>query len=283
MKHFLLEQFHSLPWLKNTNHLPLIGIGGSARNISLIHQRQTDYPLAGIHQYEFSQNELQRINMMLQQSTFEERLSIDGLSKERADIIIPAAEVISSLSTYINTDTFIMSQKGLRDGIFYEELVLTLDTHRSKDVAEESFNQLSRTYKVNINHVKHIAFLATSLYRELVSYCQFDHDNDKALRLLNQSAKVLYIGEHINTEASSQHTFYLLTNLTIEGISHQDRLAIAFISSFKSKSLLNQFARPFKDLLTKEQLKLYEFLGTIMKLSYSLDITRRQIITKLGT
>ncbi|TWI57777.1 exopolyphosphatase [Halalkalibacter nanhaiisediminis] len=282
IKVFISSQLKTLSWLQENRDYPVIGIGGSARNLSLIHQRQIEYPLAGLHQYEFSRTELHNLNKMLQQTTYEERLSIDGLSKDRADIIVPAAEVISSLVDHVNADTFIMSRKGLRDGIFYEELLRSMETRYFPNVAEESFYQLSHSYEVNLDHVNHITYLATRLYQELSANCSTKHDQKVALQLLKHSARVLYIGEYINSEASSQNTFYLVTNMTIEGLSHQERLAIAFISSFKSKSQLMQFAKPFKNLLHKKQLKLYEFLGSIMKLAYCLDRTKRNAVVEIG-
>ncbi|WP_332690988.1 exopolyphosphatase [Halalkalibacter lacteus] len=282
LKNYIKEQLHTLPWLKNKSNYPVIGIGGSARNLSLIHQRQIEYPLPGIHQYEFTKEDLIELNDMLQQSTIEERLMLDGLSKERADIIIPAAEVISSLVSFVKAETFIMSRKGLRDGVFYEEVLKEVETTRFPNVVEESFHQLTHNYEVSVDHVNHVSSLATQLYNELSSFCHVEHSSENARTLLNQSARVLYIGEYINNDASSQNTFYLLTNMTIEGLSHRDQLAIAFISSFKSKTQLLKYAEPFQRIIQKKDLRFYEFLGSIMKLAYSLDRTRRKAILEIG-
>ncbi|WP_441316790.1 Ppx/GppA phosphatase family protein, partial [Halobacillus trueperi] len=45
LRHYLIEQFQSLPWLKKKN-VPLIGIGGGARNLVQIDQNLKEYPLA---------------------------------------------------------------------------------------------------------------------------------------------------------------------------------------------------------------------------------------------
>ncbi|ARK29356.1 Exopolyphosphatase [Halalkalibacter krulwichiae] len=282
LKQFIKVQLDTLPWLKEKETLPVIGIGGSARNLSLIHQYQTEYPLAGIHQYEIPQQELIEINQMLQQSTLEERMHLEGLSKDRVEIIIPAVEVIKSLTDYVQSESFIMSSKGLRDGIFYEQLLKSMEADRFPNVVEESFYQITEKYQINQENVTHISTLAKQLHQELAPFSEVDFDNDYAIMLLAQSAKVLYIGESINNEASSQNTFYLLTNMTIEGLSHKERLAVALISSFKSKSKMLQYAKPYNKLLEKNDLKLYEYLGSIMKIAYSLDRTRRRAIARIG-
>lgn len=282
LRTFIEEQLDTLPWLRERDNYPVIGIGGSARNLSLIHQRQEDYPLAGLHQYEFPKEDLIHLNSMLQNSTTEERLSLDGLSKDRVDIIIPAAEVITSIVKHVKAETFVMSRKGLREGVFYEELLRSMETTQFPNVVEESLYQLSNNFELNSEHVTHISHLANQLYTRLVNFCTIEHNMDEAKTLLNQSARLLYIGEYINNEASSQNTFYLITNMTIEGLSHRERLAIALISSYKSKSQMHQYAKSFNKLISKKELKYYEFLGSIIKLAFSLDRTRRKVITNIG-
>ncbi|KHF41857.1 exopolyphosphatase [Halalkalibacter okhensis] len=279
---YIINQLGTLPWLKEKKAYPVIGIGGSARNLALIHQRKENYPLAGLHQYEISKQELLDINTMLQHSTIEERIELDGLSKDRVDIIVPASTVIAQIVSHVKANTFILSRKGLRDGVFYEELLKAMETSRFPNVVEESLYQLSNSYELNVEHVNHISLLANQLYTRLYNYCPVEHNSSDAITLLNQSARLLYIGEYINNEASSQNTFYLLTNMTIEGLTHRERLAIALISSYKSKSQMNQYAKAFDKLLTKKELKYYEFLGAILKLAYSLDRTRRKVITNIG-
>ena len=44
------EKFSSLPWIKDVA-FPVIGIGGSARNLAQVHQQKTNYPLSGVHEY----------------------------------------------------------------------------------------------------------------------------------------------------------------------------------------------------------------------------------------
>lgn len=276
LKGFLKEQFSSLKWLKQ-NDLPVVGIGGSARNLSLISQRKSNYPLAGLHQFEMSFEDLKAITNNLKKLSFKERQMVDGLSKDRADIIIPAAEAIFTFMEVTGAQKFIMSNKGLRDGLFYEELFGQFKIECFPNVAEESFFQLSQAYDVNSNNVKYISKLATELFYELQPHFNYTL-TDLDLRLLHLACRVLYIGEFISYESSSQHTFYLLTNLSIDGLSHIDRLKIALIASFKSKNALYSYISPYKEWLDVEAIGKLEILGAILKFSYSLNKTRQQSI-----
>ncbi|GAE30703.1 exopolyphosphatase [Halalkalibacter hemicellulosilyticus] len=281
LRKFILNELKTLSWLKKLTVQSVIGIGGSARNISLIHQRQSQYPLTGIHQYEYPTSDLMQMNQQLQRTNYVERLTIDGLSKDRADIIIPAAEVIASIVHYVKAETFIMSRKGLRDGVFYEELLRKMETTFFPNVAEESFFQLAQSYEIPLDQANQIHFIAKKLYEQL-SPLIVKHNEDETLRILRYGANVFYMGKYINQEASSQNTFYLLTNMTIDGLSHQERLAIALLASFKSKSQLQTYAKPFKKLLSKMDMKLYETLGAILKIAYVLNCSHQKAIIDIG-
>lgn len=277
---FLRNQFASLPWLKKAN-LPVIGIGGTARNLSLIHQRKTNYPLPGIHQYELSKKDIEDVQNLLISTNYADRQNIDGLSKDRADIIIPGVQTILTLVDFIDAKNFIMSSKGLRDGIFYAEILKPLNVELFPDVTLENLVQLSRQFNMNEQDSDYLFKIAISIYEQLAPYVDSSLYNNDHYTLLKYSAKVFYIGEFINPEASSQHTFYLLTNMTIAGLAHKERLALAFIASFKSRSQMNEYYRPFAHLVAKEDLKRFEYLGAILKLSYALNRTRRNLFSDL--
>lgn len=279
LKTFLISQFLSVPWISE-NNLPLVGIGGTARNISLIHQRKINYPLAGLHQYEMSFASINEVTSSLKPLTNKQRQMVEGLSRDRADIIIPAAEAIFTLMDISGSKTFIMSNKGLRDGLFYEELLNQLNIDYIQNVAEESLYQLTQDYEINIDHVKYISKLATQLSLEIKDHFQYSLSNGD-LHLLHLSCRVLYLGEFISHEASSQHTFYLLTNRSIEGLSHIERLKIALIASFKSRNFLNSYITPYKHWFPKEEIEKLELLGSILKFCYSLNRTKRQVVSHI--
>ncbi|WP_078552806.1 Ppx/GppA phosphatase family protein [Bacillus alkalicellulosilyticus] len=277
---YLISQFESLPWLKNCG-LPVIGIGGSARNLSLIHQRMVGYPLAGLHQYQLSKEGIISVQDKLRSFSIDERHNIDGLSKDRTDIIIPAVQAILTLVNFTNAPSFTMSNKGLRDGIFYEEVLSQLGLEHFPNVAEESFYQLTHAFEMNIEHVKQVGTLAKKIYKQLTPYLTEMRNAEEDIKLLKYSSRVLYIGEFITSEASSEHTFYVLTNLSIDGLTHRERLALALIASFKSRSSLYRHAESFSQLLTKEDVKQFELLGAILKLSFALNRTRRNVVHKV--
>ncbi|MFD2704169.1 exopolyphosphatase [Salibacterium lacus] len=282
LSEFLFEQFKSLPWLQDASGLPVIGIGGSARNMALVHQAQCDYPLSGLHQYEMTAVDIKDVLQNFEKSGFKQRENMEGLSKDRADVIIPAVRVIHELISYLQSEYFMMSSKGLREGLFFEELLREHALHALPEVAEESFFQLSREFEMNEEYVQEVGSLARTLYAQLEESIPEQLKCPDNVPLLKKSARVLYIGDFISNETSSQHTFYVLTNRSIDGIPHSERLAMAFIASFKSKSWMKRLSPPFQNYVSKKEFKRYELLGSILKLSYALDRTKRQVVQEVS-
>jgi exopolyphosphatase/guanosine-5'-triphosphate,3'-diphosphate pyrophosphatase len=280
LRAFLKEQFQTLPWLKDKK-LPLIGIGGSARNMAQVHQEYIEYPLAGIHQYRMSAAEVKMVNKMLQSMDFQDVQRVEGLSKDRADIIIPAIEVFSYLMDYIKADVFALSRKGLRDGVFYEQLTKDFEMPIFPNVVEESFYELAIDYDINLKHASQVSTHAMMMLHELEKneIAQVSQKDEKFVRL---GSSLYNLGSYIDAEASHQHTFYLLANRTIDGLLHKDRLTVALIASFKNKEVFKRNAALYQEWFGKDELSKYTLFGSIVKLAYSLNATKRDIIQSIS-
>lgn len=279
ISHFIREQFKSLEWIQN-KELPIIGIGGSARNMVQIHQEYSGYPLSGLHQYMMSSKAVGEIKDFLKPMSFSELQRVDGLSKDRADIILPAIEVFKCLLDAVNAEKFVLSRKGLRDGIFYEELKKENGTALFPNVIEKSFIQLAKDYEINITD-------ACQMIDNTMLVVRLLHDagliwiDERDESLLKRGAFVYDLGSYIDSETSSQHTFYLLANRTIDGLLHKERIILALIASFKNKTEFKRNAAPFQSWFSKSELAKYRLLGSILKFTNSLNATKRNIVKKI--
>ena len=88
MEKYIAKQFDQLPWLKK-QHVSLVGIGGSARNVARIHQSEHSYPIGGVHNYKMSEENIDEVYSIIKKSSRDELKDIDGLSRDRVDIILP--------------------------------------------------------------------------------------------------------------------------------------------------------------------------------------------------
>lgn len=276
LRSFLYKEFYAIDWLNN-KHVPLIGIGGSARNMAQIDQNLKRYPLAGLHQYQMIDGDIAQLIHYLSSLPEHELPKVEGLSSDRADTILPAMVLFHCLYLSVNAEGFILSRKGLRDGVFYESLSQHAKEHLYPNVLEDSLTELINEYDLNLSHIEHTKKLTSKLFQAFKTN-GIGSLTKKDWEMLKLACYVYNLGNYIDSESSPQHTFYLLANRTIDGLMHEDRLKMSLIASYKNKTTFKQFIRPFKQWFLKEEREKLALLGAMLKFTYSLDATKRQVV-----
>lgn len=277
LQKFIIDSFQPFQWLKSRN-VPIIAIGGSARNIAQVHQEMVSYPIAGSHQYTLTIPELHQIDTFLSTKSVNELEKIEGLSRDRADLIVPALKVFVELCRYTNTDQFVISRKGLRDGIYLKEH-LHKKIEDSSTTIDLSLQELISDFGIHPAHSNRVSQFAVQLAKQFIS--DGHKDKDSWVDVIEKAAKVYYIGQYIDSDASSQHSFYLLANRSIDGLLHKDRVKLALIASFKNKSQLKLYLNEFSTWFTKEEIELIRLSGAIVKIASALDATKRGVVGKI--
>lgn len=274
---FAEKQFSEIEWLKNAN-VPVVGIGGSARNMAKLDQSRKNYPLTGVHQYRMSYDDFLEINDEIAGMTFQELKKLDGLSSDRADIIAPVCEVFSALMHVVGSRKFQFSRKGLREGLVMSDLLKEYpDAFNREDVFMSSAAYLASEFGKAKENILHHGRLSELLYRKLClekiwTFAEGD------IALLKQGAEVFLIGEYLEPDSASQHTFYLLSNRSINGLNHKERLRLALMASYKNKDSFYHYLEPFEDWFSKEEIQVLIRLASLLKFTYALDASKRSVI-----
>lgn len=275
IRHYLHSQFEKIPWILEKK-VPVIAMGGSARNAARIHQSLIQYPLAGIHQYEMNVTDLGVVEERLKQISFEDLQNLDGLSKDRADTILPALEVFKLVCGLSNSSKFILSRKGLRDGVLLSRRKLAEEDFAA--LIDSNIQELRQDYHIDFKKGNHLKKTAAMIFQQVKAVKGIgDNLSTLDLTLLKRGAYLFHLGKYINDESSS-YTYYLLANRTIAGLSHKERVKLALVASYKGKGAFRQYIEPFKNWFSKEERKKLCLLGAILKLSHSLNTLERDIV-----
>lgn len=269
-------------WLRNVK-LPLLGIGGTARNIAKMDQRKLSYPITKLHNYEIPYHRFHEILEEVKGKTLEERKKISGLSSERADIIIAGLTIVEELFNYVNTKTLVVGGCGLREGLFYDYYGLHYLGGNSiiDDILVHSAeNVLLGMTKHELVHAKYITDLAIKLYDELEPL----HRADKNTRRCLIAASLLHdIGKRINYYSHARHGCYMLVNSNLYGLSHVEQAFSAFLV-MNSHGLTPKEYKNFLygKLLDQEQRLLGQKISIILALAEALDESHEQFIRHLS-
>lgn len=277
---YVCKEFKKLDWLKKAR-LPIVAVGGSARNVALVHQRLQRYPIAGLHGYRLSQTNLETTLNLFKATPYDEMENIDGLSSDRTDLIIPANIVFMQLYKTVKTPTFYISNQGLREGYVMHYINKAFKQPIASDlVRTRAVQKLVNDFKVSPRAAQIRTNIVLNLYRQLSDLGLYDFSFEQHLEI--EFASYLYqCGGFIDLEAESQHTFYLVSNMNLSGFSHKNRVRLALLASYRNKSLLYQYTESFVDWFSNEEITdLYKY-GGLIKFSEALNDSQTEPISQL--
>ncbi|SDC08981.1 exopolyphosphatase / guanosine-5'-triphosphate,3'-diphosphate pyrophosphatase [Paenibacillus sp. UNCCL117] len=270
------ESVDAEPWIRECPGLPLIGLGGGVRTLCKISQRRRKYSFPQTHHYTVPAEEMDGIAAWLPSLPAEKRKKVDGLSKDRYDIIIPGVIILQTLFRLAGATQYIVSGAGLRDGLFFESFAPRQPA--AGQVAEFSAaNLLALHSTAPAQHIEQVRGAALKLYDALEDAgC---HQYPERMRLCFGIAAMLYrIGASLQYYQYPKHSFHLISQTRIDGLTHREMLLCAFIASYKAKNRTQQVMSDYKDILPGEDLELVAKLGELLHLAVALDISETQAL-----
>ncbi|MGE4272746.1 MAG: Ppx/GppA family phosphatase [Desulfitobacterium sp.] len=267
----LIQTYHELGWLPHGK--ALIGIGGSFRNIAKINKKRSFYPLEMSHNYYLSSENVQDIHRLVTNTPAHRRKDIRGLSSERSDIIWGATTAINALIMYCGISDVYVSGHGLREGVIFEEILH--DLNPVEDVLDYSINNLISNINLNKNHAFHVWELCQSLFEQLKSLHELE---ESTLRILKTAALLHDIGINISYYDHHLHSFYIILNSQINGLSQQEVLMAAYTAASHRKDKV-KIDSVHKGILQEKEIDTIHKLGVMLRISEALDRQMNKNIT----
>lgn len=281
MEEFISSQLHRISWLPKSG-LPVIGIGGTVRNLAKMHQRKTGYPLPKLHNYRLPVKELFKMIDFLSRTSAHERENISGLSEERTDIIIAGSLVIEQLLEMVNAEELIISGCGLREGVFFRYYDKKYD--HKKDYLKNMLVNSVKNYRHSIPlhdgaHASHVTKMALTMFDQ---WKPLHRMHGRERKLLMTSALLHDAGMLINYYSHARHSAYLTANARIFGLSHKEQIMCAFIVAFHhgySRKFMKN--TPYTDMLEDEDWDTVRQLACFLQLAEALDEANDRTVEKI--
>lgn len=278
MKTYVEDSIEKYAWLKNTK-LPLVGIGGTARNLAKMDQRRDHYPIDKVHNYVIPKDRLKELFSLVRQKNVNQRRKIAGLSSDRADIIVAGTVIIDVLMHYTRAKTMIIGGSGLREGLFYDYY----GKHYGQGNASIDNILMHSTENILLGqshndwlHSHYVQGLADRLYKEWKDILDC-HPRDR--QLLSVASLLHDIGKEINYYSHAKHGAYVLVNSNLYGITHEEQ-AMSALMVMNSHGISSKSYRDFSyaKLLSQEDIKRVQRLSILLALAEGLDETHEQFI-----
>ena len=270
IEEFFTEQLKQVEWLKDVDpDVQMMGVGGSFRNLFKISKMVHKYPLDSVHNYKMQVEDFLPVYDMIKVLDLDKKKKIKGLSAERADILPAALAVIKSFISYLWVESFTFSGAGLREGIMFNQALPMTVEKPVADVLNYSLTTLVKYYDCDEKHVEHVVNLSIQLFKQLRVLHKFPR---QYLRILKVAAMLHDCGERIKYYNHQRHSWYMILNSTLYGVTHRDIVLAAFTACCHKKEDINMadWAR-YKDIVSEDDLEVVKKLGVMLRIAESLD------------
>ncbi len=267
---FVFDQLSRIPWLKEMDpETQFIGVGGSFRNLGKISRRISKYPLDMTHNYQITKENFDIIYDMVRVLDADKRVKIKGLSTGRADIIASALATIKSVFANVGFKQLTIGGCGLREGMMFDYAVPGTNEKPLSDIVGFSVYTQMKYFDENEGHADHVCSLSMQLFKQLRVLHKLPRQYVKVLRV---AALLHDCGMRIKYYDHHKHSYYIILNSNLHGMSHRDLVLAAFIAAQHRKDEFNLAEwTKYKDIVHEEDLAAVLKLGVILRIAESLD------------
>jgi exopolyphosphatase/guanosine-5'-triphosphate,3'-diphosphate pyrophosphatase len=212
--------------------------------------------------------------------TPQERMAAYDLREDRADVLVPALYVILAVADLARTNEIVAPGVGLKNGMVVELVrkhFSTWDYGHDDATTARAAIQLGRRYHFDEPHATQVDRLACQLFDQLLPLHQLGADDR---RLLRAAALTHDLGEFIASTSHHKHTFYVLANTDVLGLSQADRHIVANVARYHRRAMPSTKHLPFKRLANADRSRVRK-LASILRVADALDRGHRSKVRSL--
>jgi exopolyphosphatase/guanosine-5'-triphosphate,3'-diphosphate pyrophosphatase len=201
------------------------------------------------------------------------------MSYSDAETLLPALLIFQSLLRLTRAKELLVPSVSMRDGLLLE-LARRCRGQEDESIAQEAIQSamtIAEKYRVNLHHARRVADCAIRLYDELKPV----HGLGFRPRLLLETAALLHeCGTFVSTRAYHKHTYYLVANSEIYGLTPNEVAVVAHVARYHRRSS-PKAAHLEYTALPQESRILVNKLAAILRLAKALDVTDVRQIDRL--
>ncbi|PQV63562.1 Ppx/GppA phosphatase [Abditibacterium utsteinense] len=271
------RQLDEVSWLRQARaaegSLSVVGLGGTIRNLAKIEAARQKFPLQSVNGMQLSLDALDETIRQLSEFPLAQRKRIPGLVRDRADIILPGALVIRAILARLGQNELLISEAGLREGLFFEEFWRDLPYPVVPDLRVWSVLNLARFAKYQEAHTAHVGHISRRLFDQLAPL----HGYGEIERQWLDAAAILHdIGILISYNDHHKHSQTLIVSSGLPGYSPREVALISLIARYHRKGAPAPGA--FAALLEAGDETKLQHLAAILRLAEYLERGRSGIV-----
>lgn len=267
------EAFADLDWFHDTRGTTLAGIGGSIRTLAEVDMKASGHSLDRVHGYRLKRERLEELIDRLRGMSTKQREDLPGLGRDRADIILGGGMILRQLMRRGDFDSITVSGYGLREGLFFEQLLVGENPPLLNDLRGFSVQNLARLYNYEPIHVAKVRDLSLALYdqlRQLHGFGEWERE------LLGYAAIIHDIGTAVGYYDHHKHGAYLVLNSAMLGFTHREIIILSQLVRFHRKGEIN--LAEYRDILEAGDEDRIAKLAALLRIAEYLERRKSQVI-----
>jgi exopolyphosphatase/guanosine-5'-triphosphate,3'-diphosphate pyrophosphatase len=259
----------------------LFGTGGTftaLASIIMAAQGMTGQPMWG---YRVTRAQIRHLVSDLAVMSLERRCKVNGLSPQRADIIVAGLAIIERIMRHLRVNVVQVHTRGVRDG-----LMLTMVNSsqalsaaaaqgvpaKSAEDRRAAVEEFAKNCGVDLPHARQVARIAGSLWQQLATPLGLKPDDRE---LIESAALIANVGYLINFEGHHKHSYHLILNSELSGFERRQLQILANVARYHRGSRPKKKHDHYRELSLEDQQRVCK-LAAILRLALALDRTHQQ-------
>jgi exopolyphosphatase/guanosine-5'-triphosphate,3'-diphosphate pyrophosphatase len=272
----LRKEIGKLPFVPDM----LFGTGGTftaLASIIMAQQGASGQPMWG---YRVTRAQIRHLLSDLAIMTLAERCKVQGLSPQRADIIVAGLGIIECVMRELRVNVVQVHTRGVRDGLLLTMVqpastppVVSMEDRRA------AIEEFAKNCGVDLPHARQVARIAASLWQQLSGPLGLKAEDGE---LIEAAALLANVGYLINFEGHHKHSYHLIVNSELQGFERRQLQLLANVARYHRGSRPKKKHENFAELSPEDQQRV-KTLAAILRLALALDRTRQQSVGDVRT
>ncbi len=266
---FIDEQLDSLGWLTESGNRTLYIVGGAWRAIGKAFIEMTDYPLNVIDNYSIKRRDAEPLLDQIIEMTEDRLLEFRGIPKRRSIALPLASLVLKKMIDMSRPEKLVFTAYSMREGKFLTTLP---EKYRHDDALIASSKRLVQTRGRFAEHGQEIFDWMSPIFTE-------ETEAQKRIRLVTCLLSDISWFEHQDYRA--EHAFRRIIRLPFAGLTHSERIMLAYAVSYRYEGEPNFFAGSrLSAILDTKSVNRARVIGAALRLANTLCGGVPKILTK---
>lgn len=277
LREYLRRQFRRKLPIRDWSATTLIGSGGSFTNLGRMAAARRGLSAADpVHGASVSSADVEHLLDWLAGMSPEKRAQVEGLSPQRADIIVAGLAVTAELLERIEAREVKVSAFGLREGLLLE--MAGADAAPAAVEPLRLIREFAERCHADRRHAEHVRLLALNLFDLLAD--KLDATTEE--RGLLEAAALLHdVGQLVSYRKHHKHSYQLIMHGDRLPFSPRERQLVALISRYHRRRGPRKKQAGFAALPKPDQ-ALVRRLAGMLRIAEGLDRGHTAIVEKVS-